>query len=160
MKKLLTVLLTALMVFAATVSIAAEEIGNGPNPSSTVLTYTVGEKYTWTIPSATDISTTEGALTNKVTIYGLLADGKKVEIKVSSANGWKVQLGADNDAVDYTLKADTTTLTNGSVVATLNSGSNTTDTDKLEVELKAQVTGTATKAGAHTDTLTFTASYS
>ena len=70
-----------------------------------------------------------------------------------AGNNYHLQLGSGDDAVSYSLTYDGKLMTDTNIeVAVLNSSSR-------KKAGKAILTGNATKAGLHTDTLTYTVSY-
>ena len=153
MRKLLTVLVSVLMVLTCTATVFAD--GN-----TTEVNYEVSESYEFTVPATTTISTDSTTLTNGVAITkNSIAVDKKLQIKVASTNSWNLKLvnGTDNDKLAYTASLDSSTwaaLANDAVV--LEKAAGTLGSQNLYAKL-TNAAGNETKAGTYKDTLTFTA---
>ena len=156
MKKLFTVLLTALMVFACTATVFAEG-KTDPTTTTTDVTYTVAESFTWSIPANITLTTKDAAEGGEVgfTAGGLCTAGDTYKITYKAANGNLVSTTDSNVKLEYKV-----------VIGTTDSVPATTATDVLEataadintgkkVAFKAKFTQAATQAGVYKDTVTF-----
>ena len=107
-----------------------------------------------TIPSSIVFTDTNKELDASVELVEKTAlPAGDVTVTVKSGNNYHLQLGSGDDAVSYSLTYDGKLMTDTNIeVAVLNSSSR-------KKAGKAILTGNATKAGLHTDTLTYTVSY-
>lgn len=82
----------------------------------------------------------------------------KAEVKVKSANGYKVSLAGGVDEISYKVLYEGVELsgTTDTVIGTLQKNTTAPADDKLKIEGSAKLLGVATRTGNHTDTLTYT----
>lgn len=147
MKKMITAL-TALSLAASMmtpiVSFAAD-LTLENTTGTTTLAKSYAESYTITIPA--EVSMDEQAVSAELAVAAtdvLLNDGDVLKVSVASDNDWNLVHASDSECkVAYELSAT------GDVL-TIHSG----DTEG-STELTATVTGTPSKAGTFSDTLTF-----
>jgi len=164
MKKVLTLMVVALCSICLLNPVSASE----PDSKGANVTYQVTESYDWNIHADIDfgqdagvnqtISKTQDSLGNAAAVavtQNRIADGKKIEIRIASVNGFKVVNG--NTSLDYTVKksGDVAALAANAVVLAVNAGTNT-GSQALEFALN---TGSATAevAGTYLDALTYSA---
>ena len=158
MKKfILSLTLAALLTTALAAPAFAVDI-TGETTGSTTLTYGVAEAFTVTIPADFSLSTTETSYT--VSASGvLIPNNEQLTVTMSSAQfdaTDKYRVAYQDSFIKYTVKLDDTSLTaNGQTVLTVNAGS-TSGSSTLKFSTTAENIAAATKAGNHTDTLTFT----
>lgn len=160
MKKLLAFILAALMVCLmtvpamATTTIVADR-GNG----STQLSYSVTQTYTVTIPEGFDLSTTESPQVLSVSNV-LIPDGKKLTVNMVSTNfdsTDKYRVAYQGSYIKYSVKvgsSETALAANDTEILALVAGT-TSGSVTLKFQTTAGNIAGATKAGIHTDTLTF-----
>ena len=125
------------------------------NDNSTDVKYTITETYTVTVPA--DITFASDNLSDAKAVNAsdvVIANDKKLSIKVSSANGYALKY--EGSHVGYTV-----TPTGGTALSSTNTEvlSVAAGTTSGQVTLNFATDGAGfTKAGDHTDTLTFSCS--
>ena len=143
MKKLLAIVLAALMIAACSVTAFAAD--------TTTVTYEVQPTYTVAIPAAVTLS--DADITADVTASDvILESGKKIKVELTSASntasGSTFNAKNGDSTVTYTITGDKA-IAVGDTVATF-----TADGSKT-LTFSAADKSAATAAGAHTETLTF-----
>lgn len=162
-KRIVTLALVLVFLMTMTgVGMATQTISTEEGKNVTV-TYGVTEGFTVTIPANFDLSTTESEKT--VSASGvLIPTGEQLTVTMSSANFEttdKYRVKNDTSYIKYTVKkgaasASATELTsNGDTILTVGAGT-TSGSIKLYFSTTQTNIDAATKAGNHTDTLTFT----
>lgn len=153
MKKLFTLVLAFMMLCSVSMTAFAADLNEGSNSGSMTVSYGVDEGYVVTIPADVTVSTA-GVETNLSASKVLLPDGKTLTVSVASANGFKLEYAGSK--IPYTVSVGNKEQT----TATFNALSITSGTTSGSVKLTFKTTQNdidkATKAGNHTDTLTFT----
>ena len=96
-----------------------------------------------------DIKEVDATVKLVATEGGSISGVSGVNVAVASAHKYKLELAGGADPVEYTLTYSGQTANSGTV-GTL------AETTAEEISGKAVMTGTATQAGDHTDTLTYT----
>ena len=158
MKKLiLSLTLAALLMTALAVPAFAVDI-TGETTGSTTLTYGVAEAFIVTIPADFNLSTTESSYA--VSASGVvIPNSNRLTVTMSSAqfnDADKYRVAYQGSFIKYTVKLGDTPLTaNGQTVLTVNAG-NASGSSTLKFSTTSENIKAATKAGDHTDTLTFT----
>ena len=155
MKKMVAVLLTAVMIMSTSMAaFAADDQTVSGNSGTTDVKYTTEEAYTVTIPADVTLTATTLSTTGNVTVTdALLGEGKTLKITVESAKGYKLENGTSNIA--YTLKKGDTTITaDANEVLSVAAGTKT-GSAALTFATSAENVANATLAGEHKDTLTF-----
>lgn len=153
MKKLLTLVLAVLMLCSVSVTAFAADLDKGNNVGSMTVSYGVDEGYVVTIPADVTVST-DGVETTLSASNVLLPDGKTLNVSVASANGFKLEYA--DSKIPYTVSVGNTEQTNVTFTALSITSGTTSGSVKLTFKTtNADIAG-ATKAGNHTDTLTFT----
>ena len=143
MKKLLAIVLAALMIAACSVTAFAE---------TTNVSYNVDPSYTVAIPASVTLS--DADVTADVTASDvILESGKKIKVELTSASntasGSTFNAKNGDSTVTYTITGDKA-IAVGDTVATFTANGSKTLT------FSAADKSAATVAGAHTETLTFT----
>ena len=146
MKKLLAIILAALMIAACSVTAFAAD--------TTTVTYEVQPTYTVSIPASVTLG--DAAVTADVTASDvILESGKKIKVELTSASntasGSTFNAKNGDSTVTYTITGDKA-IAVGDTVATFTANGSKTLT------FSAADKTAATVAGAHTETLTFTVS--
>ena len=146
MKKLLAIILAALMIAACSVTAFAAD--------TTTVTYEVQPTYTVSIPASVTLS--DADVTADITASdALLEDGKQVKVELTAASntasGSTFNAKNGDSIVTYTITGDSA-IAVGDTVATFTANGSKTLT------FSAADKSAATVAGAHTETLTFTVS--
>ena len=146
MKKLLAIVLAALMIAACSVTAFAAD--------TTTVTYEVQPTYTVSIPASVTLG--DAAVTADVTASDvILESGKKIKVELTSASntasGSTFNAKNGDSAVTYTITGDEA-IAVGDTVATFTANGSKTLT------FSAADKSAATVAGSHTETLTFTVS--
>lgn len=141
---------------------------------TTLVEYTIDEKYIAYIPACYDFTdglTTTGDVvakgvvlepTNKLTVTLTSANWATAEPQNSTANSFKM-IFSETSCIPYSIKNGDTAVKSGDVVLTVKSTGETSDTANGGVEKSVTLTFAtdgdniklATKAGRHTDVLTF-----
>lgn len=165
MKKALSLTLALVLAFALAIpAFAAAETTNvsisGSQPTVKV-DYTTTEFFTVTIPAditldkAQDANTLSGSA--NVSAVGLLAANKTLTVTMSTANydgeTSKFYLAYEGSKINYTIKVGVTDFSQGGTVFTMAAGS---ESAGATLNFAAADITEATKAGTHSDTLTFT----
>lgn len=145
MKKLLAIILAALMIAACSVTAFAE---------TTNVSYNVDPSYTVSIPAAVTLG--DSAVEADITASDvIMEDGKQILVELTSASntasGSTFNAKNGDSAVTYTITGDEA-IAVGDTVATFTANGSKTLT------FSAADKSAATVAGAHTETLTFTVS--
>ena len=145
MKKLLAIVLAALMIAACSVTAFAE---------TTTVTYDVDPSYTVSIPAAVTLS--DADVTADITASDVVIEnGSQITVKLTAASntvsGSTFNAKNGDSTVAYTITADSAVAV-GDTVATF-----TADGSKT-LTFSAADKSAATTAGEHTETLTFTIS--
>ena len=145
MKKLLAIVLAALMIAACSVTAFAE---------TTNVSYNVDPSYTVSIPAA--VTLVDSAVEADITASDvIMEDGKQIKVELTSASntasGSTFNAKNGDSTVAYTITADSAVAV-GDTVATF-----TADGSKTLTFSAADKSAT-TIAGEHTETLTFTIS--
>lgn len=143
MKKLLAIVLAALMIAACSVTAFAAD--------TTTVTYEVQPTYTVSIPAAVTLS--DADVTADITASDvILEDGKQIKVDLTAASntasGSTFNAKNGDSTVTYTITGDEA-ITVGDTVATFTANGSKTLT------FSAADKSAATVAGAHTETLTF-----
>ena len=146
MKKLLAIILAALMIAACSVTAFAAD--------TTTVTYEVQPTYTVSIPASVTLS--DADITADVTASDvILESGKKIEVELTSASntpsGSTFNAKNGDSTVTYTITGDSA-IAVGDTVATFTANGSKTLT------FSAADKSAATVAASHTETLTFTIS--
>ena len=146
MKKLLAIILAALMIAACSVTAFAAD--------TTTVTYEVQPTYTVSIPASVTLS--DADVTADVTASDvILESGKKIKVELTSASntasGSTFNAKNGDSTVTYTITGDEA-IAVGDTVATFTANGSKTLT------FSAADKSAATVAGSHTETLTFTVS--
>lgn len=153
MKKLLTFVLAVLMLCSVSVTAFAADLDKGNNVGSMTVSYGVDEGYVVTIPADVTVSTA-GVETTLSASKVLLPDGKTLTVSVASANDFKLEYAGSK--IPYTVSVGNTEQTTATFTALSITSGTTSGSVKLTFKTtNADIAG-ATKAGNHTDTLTFT----
>ncbi len=154
MKKLLTLVLAVMMLCSVSVTaFAATDLDKGNNVGSMTVSYGVDEGYVVTIPADVTVSTT-GVETTLSASKVLLSDGKTLTVSVASANGFKLECAGSK--IPYTVSVGDTEQTNATFTALSIKSGTTSGSVNLTFKTTQADINNATKAGTHTDTLTFT----
>ena len=145
MKKLLAIILAALMIAACSVTAFAE---------TTNVSYNVDPSYTVSIPAAVTLG--DSAVEADITASDVILEGgKKIAVELTSASntasGSTFNAKNGDSAVTYTITGDEA-IAVGDTVATFTANGSKTLT------FSAADKSAATVAGSHTETLTFTVS--
>ena len=145
MKKLLAIIIAAVMIAACTVTAFAE---------TTNVSYNVDPSYTVSIPAAVTLG--DSAVEADITASDvIMEDGKQILVELTSASntasGSTFNAKNGDSAVTYTITGDEA-IAVGDTVATFTANGSKTLT------FSAADKSAATVAGAHTETLTFTVS--
>ena len=145
MKKLLAIIIAAVMIAACSVTAFAE---------TTNVSYNVDPSYTVSIPAAVTLG--DSAVEADITASDvILEDGKQILVELTSASntasGSTFNAKNGDSAVTYTITGDEA-IAVGDTVATFTANGSKTLT------FSAADKSAATVAGAHTETLTFTVS--
>lgn len=146
MKKLLAIIIAAVMIAACSVTAFAAD--------TTTVTYEVQPTYTVSIPASVTLS--DADVTADVTASDvILESGKKIKVKLTSASntasGSTFNAKNGDSTVTYTITGDEA-IAVGDTVATFTANGSKTLT------FSAADKSAATVAGSHTETLTFTVS--
>ena len=155
MKKMIVMSLVMMMTLAMAVpAMAAEDQTKGMT-----VTYGVSDGFEMTIPADLEFTKSDLSFNKNVVISNaILAGGQALTVTVESENGYNMVYDTDSK-IAYTVTPDGGSAFSGSdaqIVLTVNAG--TTDASKaLTFATTANAIDGATKAGTHTDTLTFTA---
>ena len=165
MKKALSLTLALVLAFALAIpAFAAAETANvsvsGSQPTVEVA-YTTTEFFTVTIPAdialakAQDANTLSGSA--DVEAVGLLAANKTLTVTMSTANydeeASKFYLAYEGSKINYTIKVGAADFSEDGTVLTMAAGS---ESAEATLNFAAADITEATKAGKHSDTLTFT----
>ena len=145
MKKLLAIIIAAVMIAACTVTAFAE---------TTNVSYNVDPSYTVSIPAAVTLG--DSAVEADITASDvIMEDGKQILVELTSASntasGSTFNAKNGDSAVTYTITGDEA-IAVGDTVATFTANGSKTLT------FSAADKSAATVAGSHTETLTFTVS--
>lgn len=155
MKKLLTVMLSVLMLLVTSVSVFAEDT------KDTNLTYTVTESYEWTQPSAITFTTESSGTTqtgNLQVTKCIIANGKVLNIYAKgSGTSAAFTITDGSDALTYTLKAGDTSVATGGKALTLAAGANLTTLGTVTITFDLTDANAGKKAGTFIGTCTFEA---
>ena len=146
MKKLLAIIVVALMIAACSVTAFAAD--------TTTVTYEVQPTYTVSIPASVTLS--DADVTADITASDVVIEnGSQITVKLTAASntdsGSTFNAKNGDSTVNYTITADST-IAVGDTVATF-----TADGSKTLTFSAADKSATTT-AGEHTETLTFTIS--
>ena len=140
----------------------AADLNKDTTSGTTTVTYTVSDSYTVSIPA--DVAFASDSLSKAGTVSAsnvILVDGKTLTVKVASANGYALKCGTGTaSSIAYTLTpagGSALSGTDATTVLTVAAGT-TSGSTNLTFATTAQNIASATKAGDHTDTLTFTCS--
>lgn len=165
MKKALSLTLALVFAFALAIpAFAAAETANvsvsGSQPTVKV-DYTTTEFFTVTIPAditlvkAQDANTLSGSA--DVSAVGLLAANKTLTVTMGTANydeeNTKFYLAYEGSKINYTIKVGAADFSEDGTVLTMAAGS---ESAEATLNFAAADITEATKAGNHSDTLTFT----
>ena len=145
MKKLLAIIVAAVMIAACSVTAFAE---------TTNVSYNVDPSYTVSIPAAVTLG--DSAVEADITASDVILEGgKKIKVELTSASntasGSTFNAKNGDSAVTYTITGDSA-IAVGDTVATFTANGSKTLT------FSAADKSAATVAGSHTETLTFTVS--
>lgn len=152
MKKIISIILAVMLTLSIGIMAFADNGISGDNDIE--VSYTTTESYTVTIPSDQTVSTT--AQTGTVSASGvLLADGNRLVVSMASANGYKMKYEGSEIAYTASVGEKTLSGTAAEEVLSVNSGS-TSGSQNISFVTTSEAIAAATKAGKHTDTLTFT----
>jgi hypothetical protein len=165
-KKVITMALALTLALSMTGTAFAETTvtdTSDPKTGNTVVDYTVAEGYTVTIPDNKTLTDDDGDGTfdgNGILKASdvRIASGKTLKVEISSTNfdnGYNLVYDT-NSKIPYTIKVGSDEITeNNKEVYTVQSGA-TPEEVTLSYEATATQISNASKAGNHTDTLTFT----
>lgn len=137
------------------VNVNAKELTDGTGTME--VTYGVTEGYVITIPDSVNFSNDTLTVEGEVKASNvIIPDGKSLKVSLVSANGFKLLYSGSE--IVYTLKNGETEVASGDTVLTVLAGSTgLAGSTKLTFSTTTENIAAATKSGAHTDTLTFTA---
>ena len=153
MKKLLSLVLAAILLCSISVTALATDLNEGNNVGVITVSYGVSEGYIVTIPADVSISTAgvESTLSaNSV----LLPDGKTLTVSVTSENNYNLEYA--NSTIPYTILVDGMEQTAETFIALSVISGTTSDNVTMVFKTTDENIAKATKSGNHTDTLTFT----
>jgi hypothetical protein len=178
-KRFLALTLALTMAMGMTMTAFAAEDGtkvteaSEPKTGTTIISYETTESYTVTLPADTALGTkTDDGYTGTGVVEAkdvLLKDGSTLEISLASANDFNLQYGTDNpskiayEIISQEPDSGKVGVTGGDAfltVAPKTDGNGGVASGKTTLTYAATKTAIeeATKAGKHTDTLTFTVS--
>lgn len=156
MKKLFTLVLAVLMLCSVSVTaFAATDLDKNNIAGSMTVSYGVDEGYVVTIPADVTVSTA-GVESTLSASNVFLPDGKTLSVSVASANGFKLNYAGSE--IPYTVSVGSTQQTTATFTALSILSGTTSGSVKLTFKTTQADINNATKAGNHTDTLTFTCS--
>jgi hypothetical protein len=182
-KRFLALTLALTMAMGMTMTAFAAEDGtevteaSEPKTGTTIISYETTESYTVTLPADTALETkTDDGYTGTGEVEAkdvLLKDGSTLEISLASTNNFNLQYGTSNpskiaytiyslvDSEEETVDEQGVKVTGGEAfltVAPKTDGNGGVASGKTTLTYAATKTAIeeATKAGKHTDTLTFT----
>lgn len=153
MKKLLALVLAVIMLCSLSVTALAASLNESNKVGTVTVSYGVDEGYVVTIPADVAVSTA-GVEATLSASHVLLPSGKTLTVTVSSANGFKLKY--ESSQIPYTVSVDNTKQTTATFPALSILSGTTSGSVKLTFQTTAADIAGATKAGSHTDTLTFT----
>lgn len=153
MKKLFTLVLAVLMLCSVSVTAFATDLDKNHTGGSMTVSYGVDEGYVVTIPADVTVSTAGEERTLSANSV-LLPDGKTLTVSVASANGFKLEYAGSK--IPYTVSVGSTKQTTATFTALSILSGTTSGSVKLTFKTTQNDIDKATKAGNHTDTLTFT----
>jgi hypothetical protein len=166
-KKVITMALALTLALSMTGTAFAADDYNIAYPrtssdSTTEVKYEVSQNYTVTLPGDVAIST-EGVDKTVSASSVLIANGKTLNVKVSSSqydsSAATYKLCYEGSNVPYTIKKGNAAIVNNATVLSVASGAEgLTGSETLTFATTDENIQKATKAGNHTDTLTFTVS--
>ena len=151
----------AALALSLTICIAPAfaDTGFSSNDSDTKVTYTVSEGYTVTVPADVTFASESLSQTKAVSASNvIIANGKKLVVKVASTNSYALKYGDGTaSSIAYTVTpAGGSALSGAEAQEVLSIAAGTTSGSK-DLTFATNASG-FTKAGDHTDTLTFTCS--
>lgn len=152
MKKLLSLILAAMLLCSVSVTAFATDLNEGNNVGSITVSYGVSEGYVVTIPADVVISTTgvESALSASAV---LIPDGKMLTVSVTSQNSYHLEYA--NSKIPYTILVDESEQTTATFTALSVVSGTTSDSVTMVFKTTDEDIAKATKSGNHTDILTF-----
>lgn len=153
MKKLLTLVLAAMMLCSVSVTAFAADLDEGNNVGTMTVSYGVAEGYVVTIPADVSVSTA-GVETTLSASSVLLPDGKTLTVSVASTNNFNLEYAGSQ--IPYTVSVGETKQTSATFTALSITSGTTSGSVKLTFKTTDADIAKATKSGNHTDTLTFT----
>lgn len=153
MKKLFTLVLAVMMLCSVSVTAWAASLNESNKVGSVTVSYGVAEGYVVTIPADVAVSTA-GVEATLSASHVLLPSGKTLTITVSSANAFKLNYAGSQ--IPYTVSLDNAKQTAATFPALSVPSGTTAGSVRLTFQTTAADIAGATKAGSHTDTLTFT----
>ena len=165
-KKLLAAVMALTMVSAiAPMSTFAEDENTvithtSPTPweANMTATYDIQPTYTVTIPASVALSASADVTSNITAEDVLLEKGKNITVTLTegsntdSGNTFHARMANSNSTANYTISVDDTVVSVGGVVATFAAGT----PDPQPKTLTFSKASGWSKAGEHTETLTFT----
>ena len=172
MKKILSLVLAIVFMFALAIPAFAETISDFAQTGggTVTATYTVTGHYTITIPADFTLAKqteTSATASQTVTVQNvLIPSGKTLTVTLSAASfaeGKFYLVNSTNSKIPYTIsntediKEATNITTNNATIITVAAGSLETDGYNAVLAFDADISK-AIYMGAHTDTLTFTSS--
>lgn len=155
MKKLLTLAMAVVMVLAMSAPVFAAELSGSDESGTVDVTYGVAQGYQVTIPENFDLQVGQDVEKSVSAQNVLIPEGNTLKVAMQSLNNLAVVY--KGSSIAYTVKVGEAAFTNGENVLSLVSG-NTSGSAALKFTTTSAQVAAATKAGDHTDTLTFTCS--
>ena len=163
-KKILSLALVAIMMFSLATTSFAANISTDGGSQQTVVTYGMDEGFTVTIPANFTIDSTKKATADVSASNVMIAHGKVLEVTVSGddydvTGSWELIDEAEaSNKLTYTIGTTEggSDIVNNSVVLSVGAGEayGSTVTETMHFTVIDELS----KAGAYTDTLTFTVS--
>lgn len=154
MKKLITLLLSVLMIATCSMTVFAADTSTDDHKTN--LSYTVDETYKWAAPADITFDVNENTDSKTGTLEvteNVITGGKKLQIKITDGQEFKIT-SVEGIKRDYTVTGATAgALSVGGVALEVNAGTNT-GSDTLTFALQEVA---VQQAGTYTGTLNFEA---
>ena len=152
MKKLLSIVLAAVLLCSVSVTALAGGLNEENNVGSITVSYGVSESYVVTIPANIAISTT-GVESTLSASSVLIPDGKTLTVTATSQNSYNLEY--TNSKIPYTVLVNGTKQTEATFTALSVVSGSTSGNATLVFKTTDEDIAKATKSGDHTDVLTF-----